>query len=70
MQFGYQKFMNDLKILMFNTLKHFWPRLGQRKTSLDIFMKRENKFSYLFGHNIISNGIYQAIRNNFGQKDN
>ena len=25
-------------------------------------MKKENEFSCLFGHNIISNGLYQAIR--------
>ena len=33
-------------------------------------MKVENEFSYLFGHNIISNGLYQAIRNNIVAKKN
>ena len=33
-------------------------------------MKKKNEFSCVFGHNIISNGLYQAIRNNIGQKDN
>ena len=27
-------------------------------------MKKENEFSCLFGHNIISNDLYQAIKNN------
>ena len=31
-------------------------------------MKKENKFSCLFGHCIISNGLYQAIRNNIVPK--
>ena len=41
----------------------FWLILGQKKTSLVcLFMKKENKFSCLFGQNIISNGLYQAIK--------
>ena len=31
-------------------------------------MKKENEFSCLFGHNIISNGLYQAIRYNVEAK--
>ena len=31
-------------------------------------MKKENEFSYFFGHNIISNCLSKAIRNNIGQK--
>ena len=31
-------------------------------------MKKKNEFSRLFGHNIISNGLYQAIRNNIVAK--
>ena len=31
-------------------------------------MKKENEFSCIFGHNIISNGLYQAIRNNIDYK--
>ena len=41
----------------------FWPILGQRKTSLVIFYEKEREFSCLFDHNIISNGLYQALRN-------
>ena len=29
-----------------------------------IFIKKENKFSCIFGYNIIFNGLYLAIRNN------
>ena len=32
-------------------------------------MKKKNEFSYLFGHNIISNGLYQAIKNNIVAKN-
>ena len=31
-------------------------------------MKKENEFCCLFGHNIISNGLYQVIRNNIETK--
>ena len=31
-------------------------------------MKKENEFNRLFDHNIISNGLYQAIRNNIAAK--
>ena len=40
------------KSLVINTLKHFWPILGQRKTSLVIFYEKGER---AFGHNIISN---------------
>ena len=56
-------------IYFINTLKLFWPILGQRKTSLVVFfMKKENEFSCLFGQNIFSNGLYQVIRNNIVAK--
>ena len=49
----------------------FWLILDQRKTSLVVFfMKMENEFNCLFGLNIISNGLYQAMRNNISQKEN
>ena len=31
-------------------------------------MKKENEFIVFFGHNIISNGLYQVIRNNIVAK--
>ena len=34
-----------------------------------IFMKKENEFSSLFGHNIISNGLYQTNRINIVAKN-
>ena len=43
-----------------NTLMFFWPILGQRKKINSLLMKKENEFSCLFGHNIISNDLYQA----------
>ena len=37
--------------------------IGPKENELSyIFMKKENKFSCLFGHNIISNCLYKAIR--------
>ena len=51
-----------------NTLMLFWPIISQRKTSLVFFLRKENEFSCLFGHNIISLGLYQAIRNNIVTK--
>ena len=53
--------------LHFNTLILFCSKENQLSC---VFMKKENEFSCLFGHNIISNGLYQAIRSNIGQKDN
>ena len=32
-----------------NTLKHFWPILGQKNQLSYIFMKKENGFGCLFG---------------------
>ena len=50
-------------------MKHYRPIFGQRKTSLVVFfMKKKNEFSCLFGPNVISNRIYQAIRNNIVAK--
>ena len=46
---------------------HVWPKENQLSC---LFMKKENEFSCHFGYNITSNGLYQAIRNNFDQKDN
>ena len=55
--------------LIFNTLQLFWLILGLRKTSLVIILwKNENEFSCLFGHNIIFNDLYKAIRNNIVAK--
>ena len=52
-----------------NTLMLFSPYLAKGKhAQLSFFMKKE--FSCLFGHDIISNGLYQAIRNNnIGRND-
>ena len=42
---------------------------GAKANSLNcLFMKKENELSCLFDHNIISNGIYQVIRNNIVAK--
>ena len=51
-----------------NTLKPFWPILGQRKTSLVIFLWKRRTRSVVFLANIISNGLYQAFRNNIVAK--
>ena len=59
-----------VEYLIFNTLKLFWLILGQRKLAFLSFYEKEKEFSCHFGHNIISNGLNQAIRNNIGQKDN
>ena len=54
-------------IKQINTLTRFWPILDQHSY---IFMKKENEFSCLFIHNVISNGLYHVIRNNIDQNDN
>ena len=60
------EFVNGQIIL--NTLILFWLTLGQWKTSKVVFLKKKNEFSCLFGHNIISNSLYQTIRNDIGKK--
>ena len=65
----YKTYFSSTKFKNNTTLKLFWPILGQRKNSLVIFfMKKENEFSCLFGHNIISISLYQTIRNNIADK--
>ena len=51
-----------------NTLKLFWPILGQRETSLVIFLWKMRTISVVFLANIIPNGLYQVIRNNIVAK--
>ena len=66
--------LNFLKTSIFfninlNTLKHNWPILGQKKTSLVVFIwKRTTSLVVFFGNDIISNGLYQVIRNNIVAK--
>ena len=59
----------DYFIRLINTLMLFWPILGQRKTSLVVFLWKRSTSSVVFlSTNIISNGIYKAIKNNIGDK--
>ena len=67
--FSEKYFFADINFI--NTLKVFWPIFGQRKTSILIFFEKiEGVQLFFFGHNIIFNDVYQAIRHNIGQKDN
>ena len=52
--------------LIINTLKNFWLIMGQRKNSLVVFLWKRRTTSVFFGHYIISNGLYQAMRSNIG----
>ena len=66
----YKKKQNNLYSIYqkLNTLKHFWFILGKRKTSLVIFIWKRRTSSVVFLANIISNGLYQAIRFNIVAK--
>ena len=55
-------------LLEINTLMLFWPMLGQRKTSLVVFLCKMRTSSVVVLTNIIYNGLYQAIRNNIVAK--
>ena len=46
-----------------NTFNLFGPYWAKGKLAQLSFYENENLFSCLFGHNIISNGLYQAIKN-------
>ena len=45
-----------------NNLRHFYPILGQRKSSLVIFLWKMRTSSVVFLTNIISNGLCQALK--------
>ena len=53
-----------LRSKSFNTMKLFWLILDQRKTTLVIFLWKMRTSSLVFLANIISNALYQTIRNN------
>ena len=56
-------------LFIYNCLRRFFVHIWPKENELSyIFIKKENEFSCLIGHNIISNGLFQAIRNNIGQK--
>ena len=49
-------------------MKLYWPLLGQKKTCLVIFLWKRKTSSDVFLANVISNGLYQAIKNNIVAK--
>ena len=50
--------------LTLNTLMLFWLILGQRKSSLVVFLSKRGMSSVVFLTKIISNSLNQVIRNN------
>ena len=53
---------------MFITVMLFWLILGQKKTSLVVFLLKRRTSSVVFLANIISNGLILAIINNIMAK--